>query len=86
MKDYAVDIAPGYAPVCSGSLTDGKHGCTVQAETMEGAIEAVRDRAAREQWPAGEAMITEINKFGRRVEGFMGTGPQRISFGDKQNG
>ena len=78
MKEYAVDIAPEYGHPCSGSLTDGKHGCTVQADTMEAAIAKVLTRARREGWPKGEAMITEIDALGQRIEGKFGTGAKRI--------
>jgi hypothetical protein len=78
MKKYIVDIAPGYGHPFTASLSDGKHGCTVQADTMDAAIEEVRARAKRENWPKGEAMITEINALGQRVEGKFGTGAKRI--------
>jgi len=78
MKEYAVDIAPEYGHPFTASMTDGKHGCKVQAETMDAAIGKVRARARREGWPKGEAMITEINALGQRIEGKFGTGAKRI--------
>lgn len=68
MKKYVVDIAPGYSE-SPFSLTDGKHGCTVIAENLTEAEAKVIARAKKESWPAGDALITEINSLGQRVEG-----------------
>jgi hypothetical protein len=78
-KKYVVDIAPGYAPTNTGSLTDGQHGCTLEAENMAGAVAAVKNRAAKEGWPKGEAMITELNRMGQRIEGQFLTSASRIT-------
>lgn len=78
MKKFVVDIAPGYGHPHTGSLTDGKHGCTVAAENMKSAVEKVRARAANERWPRGHARITEINTLGQRIEGKFFTAAQII--------
>ena len=78
-KKFFIDIAPGYGDYRTASLTDGEHGCTVTAEDMGAAIAAVRARAALEKWPKGEAMITEIDHLGRRVEGKFCNFPKRIA-------
>lgn len=78
MKNYSVDIAPGYGSEKTASLTDGKHGCTVSAENMESAIAKVAERAKKEGWPTGEAMVSELNALGQRVEDAFCRGSRRI--------
>jgi len=78
MKNYYIDIAPDYASNLTASLTDGKHGCNIEAEGMEEAIEKVKAKAEAEKWPTGHALITELNALGQKVEGFMCTGPKVI--------
>ena len=77
MSKYAIDIAPRYGHPSTGSLTDGRHGCTVTVADMEAAIVATKARAKRESWPSGDALITEINDLGHRVDG-PGHYPRRI--------
>ena len=77
MKKYAVDIAPGYGHRSTGSLSDGQHGCTVTAADMDAAVAVTKAHAKRESWPAGDVLVTELDRYGQRVDG-PGHWPRRI--------